>query len=369
MTEPEEAPPPVPEVIAESPMRDRLLGSILLLMVLFACYVAAALIVPMLVALLVSLTLAPAVRQLCAARIPRAIAAALVVVSVMAAAGAMVGSLLTPAQEWLSQAPLALERVEEALRSIQQPLRAASEAGERIAELTEGGSRRHQTRVVEAAPNQLAEMLKATPAVLIAITMTLILIFIFLLHGDSLLRKLVEIAPELRLKKEIVQATRSAQHDLSVYMVSITVINIALGAITALGLWWLDVPNPLLWGGVAALFNYAPYIGPLIVMIALTVVGFGHFATPMEALLLPGLFLLLNIVEGQLFTPLTVGRRMALDPVVVFIGLVTLGWMWGVAGVLIALPLLTCIRIVAERVSGWETLAKVLRRGDAPPLE
>lgn len=370
MSEPEEsaAPPPVPEVIADSPMRDRLLGSILLLLVLYACYLASALIVPVLVALLVSLTLAPAVRQLCAARIPRAIAAAVVVVSLMAAAGALVGSLLTPAQEWLTQAPRALARVEVALRSIQQPLQAASEAGERLAELTEGNSRRRPT-VVEASPNQLGQMLKATPAVLVGLTMTLILIFIFLLHGDSLLRKLVEIAPELRMKKEIVQATRSAQHDLSVYMVSITVINITVGAITALGLWWLGVPNPLLWGGVAALFNYAPYIGPLMVMIALTVVGFGHFDTPMEALLLPGLFLLLNILEGQLFTPLTVGRRMALDPVVVFIGLFTLGWMWGIAGVLIALPLLTCIRIVAERVSGWETLAKVLRRGDAPPLD
>jgi predicted PurR-regulated permease PerM len=357
-----------PEVIADSPMRDRLLGAILFLLVLHACAIAAGVIVPVLVALLFSLMLAPAVRMLCSARVPRVIAAALVVGSVIAASAALLGSLLTPAQEWLAQAPRALERVERAARSIQQPLRVASEAGERIAELTEGGSRSQQ-RVVEAAPNQLGQMLRATPAVLVALTMTLILMFIFLLHGDTLLRKLVEIAPELRVKKEIVQATRSAQHDLSVYMVSITVINLGVGTLTAFGLWWLGVPNPLLWGGVAALLNYAPYVGPLMMMIVLTVVGFGHYETPMQALLLPGLFLLLNIAEGQLFTPLTVGRRMALDPIVVFLGLVTLGWLWGVAGVLLALPLLTCIRIVAERVSGWETLAKVLRRADAAPLD
>jgi predicted PurR-regulated permease PerM len=133
-----------------------------------------------------------------------------------------------------------------------------------------------------------------------------------------------------------------------------------------LGLWLLGVPNPLLWGGVAALLNYAPYVGPLMMLIVLTVVGFGSFDSVPQALMLPGFFLVLNILEGQLFTPLTLGRRLALDPIMVFLGLVTLGWLWGIAGVLLALPMLTCIRILAERVTGWEVLAKLLRRADLP---
>jgi predicted PurR-regulated permease PerM len=368
MTQPPDHEPP--EVIADSPVRDRLLAAILALLVLYACAVAATLIVPVLVALLLSLLLAPAVRVLSHAGLPRSIGSVLVLGCVLAALIAALSSLVEPAREWLADAPRAVAKIERAMQSLQQPLQRASEAGERIAELTEGGGdgRRRQERVVEAAPSQLAQALRATPAVLTSLMITLILSFIFLLHGDDLLRKLVEIAPKLRVKKEIVLATRSAQHDLSVYVLSITVINIGVGALTALGLWWLGVPTPLLWGSIAALFNYAPYIGPAAMLVVLTLVGFGHYDNAWDALLLPGLFLLLNIAEGQLFTPLTVGRRMALDPVVVFVGLVTLGWLWGVAGILLALPLMTCLRIIAEHVSGWETLAKILRRADVEPL-
>ncbi len=359
-------PPPTPEVIAESPTRNRLLAAIFILLVLVICAAAATLIVPLLVALLVSLMLAPAVRVLCAARLPRVIATLLVVACVIAAIGAVIASLAAPAQRWLDEAPRSMARIEQALRSIEQPLRQASEAGERLAEFAGPDETRSQ-RVVAAEPGPLAIVLKATPALAAAVLMTLILIFIFLLHGDSLLRKLVELAPELRFKKEIVVATRSAQHDLSIYVLSITVINAVVGVATATIVWSLGVPGPLLWGAVAALFNFAPYIGPLIVLILLTLVGVGHFDSPWEALWLPGLYLLLNIIEGQLFTPLTVGKRLALDPVVVFVGLATLGWLWGIPGVLLALPLLTCIRIIAEHVSGAETVAKILRRGDIEP--
>ena len=366
MSLPPDPVPDPPEVLADSPVRDRLLMAILALLVLYTCSVAAPLIVPVLIALLVSLMLAPAVRVLCSAGLPRVVSSLVVVGCVLALLVGLVGSLVGPARDWLSSAPRSLAKIEQAARSLQQPLRAATEAGERLAEITEGDDvgRRRAERVVEAAPSQMRQLLRATPAVLASLLITVILIFIFLLHGDLLLRKLVELAPELRVKKDIVLATRSAQHDLSVYVFSITVINIALGAVTATGLWYLGVPNPLLWGGIAALLNYAPYIGPLLMMIVLTVVGFGHFDGALEALTLPGLFLLLNIIEGQLFTPLTVGRRLALDPIVVFLGLVTLGWLWGIAGVLLALPLLTCLRIIAEHVSGWETLAKILGRPD-----
>lgn len=361
MAEPTEPKPP--EAQADSPLRDRLLAAILVVLVLFVCASAATLIVPMLVALLVSLMLAPAVRMLVRAHLPRGIAALLVLACVIGTIGMLASALAGPAQEWLADAPRALGKLERALRQLEQPLRAATEAGERIAGLTDADDARTE-RVVTSEPNQLELLVRATPAVMAGILMTLILTFIFLLHGDTLLRKLVELAPALRVKKDIVMATRSAQHDLSIYMLSITVINTMVGLLTALIVWSLGVPNPLLWGGVAALFNFAPYIGPLVVLIALTVVGFGHFDSPLDALTLPGLFLLLNIIEGQLFTPLTVGRRLALDPVVVFIGLVVLGWLWGVAGVLLALPLLTCVRIIAEHVSGGETLAKILRRAE-----
>jgi predicted PurR-regulated permease PerM len=101
---------------------------------------------------------------------------------------------------------------------------------------------------------------------------------------------------------------------------------------------------------VVAIFNFAPYIGPAITAFVLLIVGFGEFNTLPAALAVPGCFLLLHAIEGQLVTPLLCGRRLALDPVMIFIGLMVFGWMWGIVGLLMAVPMLACIRIVASHV-------------------
>jgi len=117
-----------------------------------------------------------------------------------------------------------------------------------------------------------------------------------------------------------------------------------------------------LWGGIAAILNYAPFIGPLLTAVALLVVGFAEFTTPTMALAPPAAFLGLHLLEGQLLTPHLVGRRLALDPVVVFLAMLVLGWMWGVVGLLLAVPLITCAKIIAERVEDGEVLVTLLSR-------
>jgi predicted PurR-regulated permease PerM len=206
----------------------------------------------------------------------------------------------------------------------------------------------------------LWQVISVAPGILISTIATLLLTYIFLRHADTVLLKSVQLAPQWHLKREIVNATRSAQQELSRYMLTIGVINLVLGAMLALALWLLDIPNPLLWGGIAALFNFAPYLGPLLTLIVLGVAGFSEANTPLEALAVPGVFLLLHIIESWIFTPLFVGRRLALDPVVTFITLLALGAMWGVAGLLLAMPLLTCVKIVAERVPQLAALAQTL---------
>ncbi len=362
-------PLPSPEPPLANRGRDRLLAAIFLLLLLYGLVLAQSLVVPLVIALLVSLILAPAVRLLCRSRLPRPLATSIVLGGALLILIGLVGSLLGPAKAWLDDAPRSLARIERAALSLREPLRAAEAAGERLAGLGEDIGPARKSVPTESSESQMSQLLLAAPSALGSVMVTVILIFVFLQHGESLLRKLVELAPALRAKKEIVLAIRSAQRDLSLYMLTITVINLGLGGTTALGLWLLGVPNPLLWGGVTALLNYAPYVGPMLMLLVLTVVGFGEFETVSQALLLPGMFLIFNIIEGQILTPLTVGRRLALDPIVVFLGLVILGWMWGVAGVLLALPLLTCLRILAERVTGWEALAKILRRADPPADE
>ena len=349
-------------VVIEHPTRNRLLAGILVLLALYACAAAAVLLVPLLLALLLSLMLAPAVRMLCGWRVPRALATLLVLLSTIILVGSLLASLVSPARAWLVKVPTAIDRIEQALGDLRRPLAAATHASEQIAKLTEVEGHNAPARVVEAAPSRITQLLSATPAALASMIATLLLIFIFLLHGDALLRKFVELAPELRIKKDIVIATRSAQRELSTYMGTIAAINAALGLLTAAALWWLGVGDPLLWGGVVAILNFAPFIGPMLAALVLVVVGFARFEAPLAALSVPGVFLLLHLIEGQLVTPLIVGRRLALDPVMVFLALMLFGWLWGVAGLLLAMPLLTCVKIIAEHVPQFAALAQLLSR-------
>lgn len=346
-------------VVAEHPTRNRLLAAILALLALYACSAAAGLVVPFLFAMLLSLMLSPAVRFLCDRRLPRALAVLLVMTVALVGVGSLLASLVGPARNWAEQVPTSIKRIEHALSDLRSPLREATEAGEQIAKLTDIDGEGRLQQVVQAGPSRVTQMLQATPAALGSLVATLVLIFIFLVRGDGLLRKLVELAPALHLKKDIVMATRSAQQELSTYIVTITLINATLGLTLALALWWLGVPDPLLWGGIAAILNFVPYVGPMLVIVLLTVVGFGQFATVIPALAVPAAFLALNALE-EVITPQIVGHRLALDPIVVFPTMMLCGWLWGPAGLLLAMPLLTCLRILAERIPNWSTLAKLL---------
>ena len=257
--------------------------------------------------------------------------------------------------------PRAFERIENVARDLRRPFQVATEATREIGKLARGDEA-NPVRVVDTSPSPLTQVLSAAPAVLAGIIVTILLTFLFLLHGDDLLRKFVTLAPHLRAKRDLVEATRQAQSELSMYVITITLINAGLGLATAGALYLLGVRDPLLWGGIAAILNYAPFIGPLVTAVVLLVVGFSEFPTPAMAFAPPAVFLGLHLLEGQLITPHLVGRRLALDPVMVFLAMLMLGWMWGVAGLLLAVPLITCAKIIAERVDNGEGLVILLSR-------
>ena len=367
----EAAPPTVPVPPAsETPapaappphLRNRLQAAIVAILVLYTCAVAEAVIVPVLVAILFGLMLAPPVRLLERSHVPRVLGSLAMVVLTIALAGVAITMLASPAREWMQRMPRAVQRIESVARDLRRPFQVATEATRELGKITSGEDAGPPVRVVATTPSAFSQVLSAAPAVLAGIIITILLTFLFLLHGDDLLRKFVTLAPHLRAKRDLVEATRHAQSELSMYVITITLINAALGAATAGALVLLHVRDPLLWGGVAAILNYAPFIGPLVTAVALLVAGFTEFATPALALAPPAAFLGLHLIEGQLITPHLVGRRLALDPVMVFLAMLVLGWLWGVAGLLLAVPLLTCAKIIAERIDGGDSLVTLLSR-------
>jgi predicted PurR-regulated permease PerM len=358
-----DAPPaPVTEAAAATTPQEtlvRLCSVILALLVACACALAEAVIVPILIAILLGLIFAPLVRGLERWRVPRPLGALVAITIAIAVGAGAFFALAAPARTWIARMPRALDHLQSTLRDLRRPLQAASEATRELGKLANIGGN-EPMQVVDSSSGVLSQLASAAPTLLAGALVVVFLTFLFLLHGDALLRKFVALAPHLRAKRDLVQATRQAQHELSLYMITITLINAALGLATAAALKLLHVPDPLLWGGLAALMNYAPFIGPLLTTCVLAVAGFAEFAAPMQALAAPAAFLGLHLIEGQLVTPHLVGRRLALDPVMVFLALVVLGWIWGVAGLLLAVPLMSCAKIIAERSEHGYAVATLL---------
>jgi predicted PurR-regulated permease PerM len=318
---------------------------------------------------LASLTLAPLVRLLGRVRIGRGIATLLVVVLVMAGAAGLFALLRDPAQALAERMPVALEHVEHRMQELRRPLRAATKATETIMNLAENDPAKNAVRVVVPTPSPIGYVLKQLPAIFTSMIASVFLIFLFLLHGEDLLHKLVRLMPAMEAKKGLVAGTREAQSELSRYLLSITLINTCLGLATAAGLFAIGMDDPLLWAGVVALLNFAPYIGPAASALLLLLAGFDDNTTTLQALAAPGIFLTLHMLESQLVTPHLVGRQLALDPVVIFLALMIFGWLWGILGLLMAVPILSCLKVLAQRIEGgepWAALILATPRGADP---
>src|SRR5699024_2083740 len=201
-----------------------------------------------------------------------------------------------------------------------------------------------------------------TPRVLANVLTVTLLVFFFLIYGDALLRRLVEISPNFRKKRHNVTLVRNIQGQVSRYLLTTTSINFMLGVLTSLWLWLVDVPDPLLWGGMAALANFIPYVGAISMTIVLAVVGLLQFSDPLHGLLPAAGFACMTITEGNLITPLILGQSMRLSPVAILIWLLLWGWMWGIPGALLAVPMLTCVKLATEQLRGWQWFAQVVER-------
>jgi predicted PurR-regulated permease PerM len=202
--------------------------------------------------------------------------------------------------------------------------------------------------VVKDRDSLFSGILNNTPRVLESIAAVVLLLFFFLSSGDNFLRRLVEIAPGMTEKRIVVSIARDIEREMSLYLLTITLINFGLGLATALALMLLQVPNALLWGAMVFVLNFAPYVGASISALVLAVIGFTTFDNVGHAAAVPGTFLLLAFIEGQLVTPTILGHRLAVNPVVVFVWLVLWGWLWGIVGVLLAGPMLACFRIICQ---------------------
>ena len=328
----------------------------------FTLYAVQELFLPVLLAMFFALVGNPIIRQLQRLWIPRFVGALLVLVLGIAGTFQLGKQLVTPAGEWIRQVPSQMRDLAPKLRTLVKPVREAGKAAENIARAAGGEASGATVQVVKTEANDPYKALTATPRLVASILAVVLLTFFFMVYGQSLQRNAIALLPGRQQKRITVEILQSIEHEISRYMLTITVINLLFGLIFAGVLFYLRVPldEALLWGTMAALLNFAPYVGPLIGIMIMLVMGFVSFHDPLHALLPAGIYLGLHTLEGQLITPIVLGRRMALSPLVLILGLMVFGWMWGIIGLLLAVPLLVCVKLVLAKIDGLEGWAKLL---------
>lgn len=325
---------------------------------LLALHLGRVILMPLATALLLSLVLRPILRRLDAWHVPHPVSAFALVLAITAAVVTAVYGLKDPASQWLREAPSSLRQLEYRMGDVKESIAEVREATKQVEELSQVGDTPPPVVVVEEQdlPSQIFIELRQAA---MGVFMALLMLFFILGWGRQFYRNLVLAQPKFASRRAVVAIADDIQHFVATYLATITLINIGLGAVVAAVLYLLGMPNPILWGVLAAMLNYIPYLGPTVMALVLAFVALMTYPTLGEALLIPAVFLAITSLEGYIITPLAVGSRLSLNPLVIFVSLVFWFWMWGIIGGLLTVPLLVCIKVVVKHVAD-ERVARIL---------
>ena len=345
--------------------------------ILYTLYFAASIILPFVLALVLGLLLMPPVtflnRRL---KLPRMLASLLAILLLFSVIAGIGFAISVPARGWIAKAPQSLPTLEAKLGFLKRPV-AAIQGGmaqleKLVHETQSGGQPQGKVQTVAVASSPGAGMggvglsvLSGTKAFLGELFTLLIVLYFLLADGDNLLRRFVEILPGLPEKKRAVQIAGEIEHNISLYLVTITMMNLLVGTANGLSVWAFGLPDPLLWGTAAFLLNYVPILGPLTGMVMFFFVGLFTFSSVWWALAPVGIYLFIHVMEGETITPMLLARRFTLNPLLVIASLMFWDWLWGVTGALLAVPLLAVTKIFCDHIEVLTPIAHLL--GAEPP--
>jgi predicted PurR-regulated permease PerM len=336
---------------------------------------AAELLIPIALALLLTFVLTPPVRSLRRYGIPEAIGAALIVATMLAGTVLMGVALSGPAAQWWERAPATMaqliaqfDRLRAALPLIgapppQPPSTRARAAPERNAAAAPDPVKEHLATQGMALTR--AAIGKAFTFSLSA-TATVILLYFLLASEHWVLTRSIEAIPRRRSRALLLAGLRCAQREIGRFVASLALINVGVSIATYGAMSWLGLPNPLLWGAVAGVLNFVPYLGPIVTLVLLLLAGMLTFDGAAAMLAPAALFLLIHAIESNFISPWFVGRRLSLSPVAVFLSVMFWGWAWGIAGAMMAVPALVGLRSVCKRQRRLKLMCAYLEGNNKP---
>jgi predicted PurR-regulated permease PerM len=327
---------------------------------LWALQWARAVVLPLLAAGFFALLLYPVVARLRRLRLSQTMAAVVAMLLVLGTFGVIVDATIGPAREWLDRAPRLLRDVDDRVRPLRLLLDKVERVTHQAERVTTGGAGR-AVPVVKAAPESAARsVLLVTQAVVLNIAAVIVLTFFLLATRPASLARAAGALRGPTAARRVLVVIAALRVELGRYFGTVALINCGLGLATAAAMALLGVPNPALWGVLAAVLNFVPYVGPAVMLVILTVVALVTFDGLGSVLAVSATFLLLTTIEGQIVQPIAVGHRLAVSPLVVIIALLFWGWLWGVPGLILAVPLVLSIKAVCTHVSAWRPIAEAM---------
>ncbi len=342
------------------------------LAVFFTLFAAASIILPLLLAVVLTLLLMPAKRLLHERlRVPAALASLLLILVLFSVICAVVFALTLPASNWLAKLPQTITTLEHKLGFVGKAVDFVRHGLEHLGGALQGGQAGGTPSGAAPAPAPSASpgpnlggigltVLQGTRDALGQLLILVVTLFFTLAYGDSLLRRVVEVMPTFGEKRRVVEIASEIEHNISVYLVTITMMNLFTGSANFLSMWLQGFPDPLLWGALAFLLNYIPILGPFTGVVIFLLVGLFVKSSIWGALLPPIVYLGVHVLEGESITPMLLARRFTLNPVLVIVSLFFWDWMWGVVGAFMAVPLLAITKIVCDHVPALTPLGHIL---------
>jgi predicted PurR-regulated permease PerM len=333
------------------------------LAVFYALRVGRDFFLPIAFALLLNLLFSPVIRALKRARVAPPVGAALVIIAMLGGISLCVYELTDPVQEWVAKGPRSVQSTVSRLRRIRRPVEQVTRAAEQVDRATSVAPAAGRTQEVVVKGPSISERLFGTTQTLVAFAVEVLIMLYFLLAaGDLFLQKLVGVLPNLDDKKKAVLMAREMEGSVSAYLLTLSMLNVGLGTAVALLMFGLGMPNPVLWGVLAALLEFIPYVGAATMLVVLAIAGLATFQPLGQALLVPGGYLAIDFLQANFVSPAVLGRRLTLNPVAILMGLALWYELWGVPGVFIAVPLLSTFKICCDHIATLSPVGEFLSR-------
>ena len=340
-------------------IRSLALTGLFILAVFYTIYFLRSVLLPIVLALLLSYLLRPVVRALARIKIPTLLGAALILITLLAAITLGISVLATPAAGWLAKAPDGLRELQYKLLPMKRSMAEVAKASGEIEKIATPDS--SSKMAVEVKRHPITETLYVrTPEFITSSVLLLILLYFLLAYDGVFIAKLIKLLPTLSDKKRAVSIAQEIESQVSRYLFTVTIINCCLGLAVGTTVGLLGLPNPVMWGVLVAVLNFVPYLGALTGIISMTIGAILCFDSLGYALIFPAVYLGFGTLEGNFVTPWVMGRSLTLNPVIILLSLVFWGWIWGIAGVILAVPILAAFKIFCAHIKPMEPLAEFL---------